>query len=376
MKIARLLFSCTLLSLLSVNSTNAESFRTVVLSGDATPGIAGSFSFSSTPMLNDAGHTAFLGSFTGTGVTSANNQGIFTEGAGSGFALIAREGDDAPGTGLGVNFDDLLRPVLTSNNGTTAFISSLNGTGVNSLNDRGIFSDGGGNGLALIAREGNAAPGTAPGVGFGFLGKPVLNNVGQTAFFASLRGTGITGANDHAIFSEGSGNGLTLVAREGDAAPGGAPQVFFGSLFVNPVLNTSGQTAFRAELTGAGINPSNDSGIYREGMAGGLLLVAREGDNAPGLGSGVQLGNFQNTVLNNNGQTAFSTQLLGTGITSTNDIGIYSDGGGNGLELIARAGNAAPGIGAGVNFSDFRSVVINGSGQTAFKRRSFWSRGR
>ncbi|MCH8839967.1 MAG: PEP-CTERM sorting domain-containing protein, partial [Planctomycetes bacterium] len=166
-----------------------------------------------------AGQTAFLGLLTGTGVDGTNNHGIWSEGGGAGLALVAREGDSAPGTPSGVNFRGFCCVRVLNGAGQTAFLGTLTGTGVTSSNDRGIWSEGGGAGLALVAREGDSAPGTPSGVNFrtfNIPNIPVLNGAGQTAFLGFLTGTGVDFTNDHGIWAEDLSGSLSLVARAGD----------------------------------------------------------------------------------------------------------------------------------------------------------------
>ncbi|MGI9428061.1 MAG: DUF7453 family protein, partial [Bythopirellula sp.] len=218
------------------------------------------------------------GTLRGTGVVQfTNDQGIWSERDGSGLTLVARTGDPAPGTAAGLTFSNLSVPVLNSS-GQTAFRGSLTGTGVDSTNDRGIWSEGAGSGLALVAREGSSAPGTAVGVNFRGLGDPLLNSGGQLAFTGRLTGIGVDSTNDSGIWSEGAGHGLTLVARAGEAAADTAAGVSFSTFFFAPVLNSSGQTAFFGSLTGTGVDFQNDGGIWAEDSAGNLQLIVREGD--------------------------------------------------------------------------------------------------
>jgi hypothetical protein len=340
----------------------------VARSGDNAPGTATGVNFSGlslSPVLNDAGQIAFASLLTGAEVTSANNDSIWSNGSGSGLTLVAREGSPAPGTGAGVNFSGFNPPVLNGA-GQIAFFGGLTGTGVSSANDAGIWSEGGGSGLALIAREGNNAPGTAAGVNFRSLTPIRLNGAGQTAFYGRLTGTDVTSANEFGIWSEGAGPGLALVARGGDAAPGTATGVNFAS-FGFPVLNGAGQIAFSGVLTGAGVTDENDRGIWSEGGGTGLALVAREGIQAPGLAAGVNFGALQDPVLNGAGQTAFTGFLTGEGVTSANRYSIWSEGGGSGLALVARTGQQAPGADPGAVFGNFGlNPVLNGEGQTAF----------
>src|SRR5690606_2482975 len=102
-------------------------------------------------------------------------------------------------------------------------------------------------------------------------------------------------------------------------APGTAAGVNFGDLsFAPPVLNGAGQIAFRGDLTGEGVTTANDRGIYSEGGGSGQTLVARTGSQAPGTAGGVNFRVFFNPVLNGAGQTAFLGDLTGEGVTGGN----------------------------------------------------------
>src|SRR5262249_3118000 len=123
--------------------------------------------------------------------------------------------------------------------------------------------------------------------------------------------------NDYGIWSDSSGT-LTLIAREGAQAPGTPDGVNFPGNFQdfgNPGLNDSGQTAFSAGLTGAGVDASNDNGIWATDRTGVLQLIVREGDVlevAPGQFRTVATAFFRPHDLfgtsegfNNLGQVAF-----------------------------------------------------------------------
>lgn len=324
------------------------------------------------PVLNDAGQTAFFANLFGPGVDAAggtNSDGIWSEGGGAGLALVARTGDPAPGTEAGVLFRSLSRAPLLNDAGQVAFSGGLGGPGVSASNDQGIWSEGAGAGLDLVAREGAAAPDTESGSVFAALTEPVLNGGGHTAFRAYLSGPNVSGGNDSGIWTQAGGAGLVLRVREGDAAPGLAAGVSFGSFDASfdPLLNDADQTAFRARLTGTGVDSSNDTSIWSDGGGGGLELVAREGDPAPGTESGVVFRTFQQPVLNGAGQTAFRALLAGPGVDPSNFGGIWSEGRGAGLELIARRGDPAPGAESGAVFLGFFEPHLNGAGQTIFR---------
>ncbi|WP_145285996.1 DUF7453 family protein [Pirellulimonas nuda] len=337
--------------------------------GPLGPGLGTGVHFSdldSAPVINSAGQTAFRGELIGVGVNGLNASGIWSEGGGSGLALVARKGNPAPGTTGAVSFGSFNTPVLNSG-GQTSFRGFLNGAGVTTADDRGIWSEGGGSGLALIAREGGQAPGTAAGVKFNSFNEPMLNGAGQTAFHGVISGPGMTRVNNLGIWSDGGGLGLALVARAGSQAPGMAAGVNFVNISI-PALNGAGQTAFVSGLTGTGVTSANDSSIWSEGVESGLAPVAREGSQAPGMIADVNFGDFTSSIpaLNDRGQTAFIGGLTGVEVTGANDTGIWSEGGGSGLALVARKGSHAPGTTAGVSFISFESPLLNSVGQTAF----------
>jgi hypothetical protein len=343
-------------------SEGTGALAVVARSGSNAPGVADGVSFSSLspwPALNAAGQTAFIASLIGPGVNSTNDSGIWSEGSGT-LALVARLGDQAPGAASGVNFNELFGPTL-NDAGQTAFYASLIGSGVSSLNNRGIWSEGSGT-LALVARSGSQAPGAGSGVNFNDFAGPAFNGTGQTAFYASLIGSGVDGTNDLGVWSGRSGM-VTLRARSGSQAPGMAEGVFFSS-FSAPALNSNGQTAFRATLTGSSVSGMNNQGIWSE-TSGALAPVVRSGSQAAGAANGVNYSAFDAPVLNDNGRTAFRATLTGSGVDGTNDQGIWSEGLGS-MALVAREGGHAPGTPSGVSFNDFTHPVLNAPGLVAF----------
>jgi hypothetical protein len=321
--------------------------------------------------LNDAGQVAFGASLTGSGVTSVNDSGIWF-GTPTNLTLAAREGDQAPGTPTGIQFAAVnLTPPALNNAGHVAFSGSLTGSGVNTSNDTAIWSSGTGL-LTLVAREGDPAAGTPPGVNFGGLARrPALNSVGQTAFIGDLVGAGVDAGNDTGMWRGNSGN-LTLLAREGSQVPGQPSGVIFTQIaFRSPMLNNTGQVAF---LEGGG---QADQNVWLE-TPGGFSLVASVGDQAPGMPPGINFTDIhQNSLrLNDLGQVVFLASTGGgaspipNGIWATDIDGV--------LQLVVRIGDSlevAPGdfrtisqlfiVDESPNFFGTRSA-FNNLGQIAF----------
>jgi hypothetical protein len=360
-----------------VASAHAAELRTVALTGKSAPGTADSVTFETFgtllhpqlqygyggAVLNDAGRVAFRANLTGSGVDSSNHQGIWSEGSGS-LGLVARTGSHAPGAPAGVNFstDAMLELFFPAFNdaGQTAFYAATTDGGL------GLWSEGSGS-LAAVARSGEQAPGTPAGVTYTFanlyelLDGPVLNNAGQTTFRSGLSGPGVTNANILGRWSEGLGS-LALVARRGSSMPG-LPAGVVNNGMEEAGLNDAGQSVFWAQLTGSGVNSSNDWSVWSEG-SGSLALVVREGSPAPGLPGVTFDGIFATGAINNAGQNLVTAGLS----NQPPPVGFGGDsvwmaGSGN-LTLIARRGTHAPGTPSGVNFEDFGGwSSLNEAGQ-------------
>jgi hypothetical protein len=352
-------------------SEGSGSLALVARAGDHAPGTPSGVYFHSTfgadasHLLNDIGQTMFHAGLTGSDLNygaGGNSEGIWLEESGS-VTLVARRGDQPPGTPAGVRFDSWLPyyPLL-NNAGHVAFKSQQHPS---SVNFQGVWSTASG-ALAPVALSGSQAPGAANGESFSDFTSLVLNDAGKTAFRALLSGTG------WGIWFEQS-SGLSLAARSGDQAhslPSGVS--YSGSPSERVALNNAGQLAFHATLAGAGINSTNNQAIW-SGAPGSFNVVVRTGDQAPGAPNGANFLAFQRDFqFNNAGQVAVLADLVGSGVNSSNDTGIWM-GDSGGLSLVAREGEQAPGTPSGITFqltsasSNLRSNPLsNDAGQTAF----------
>jgi hypothetical protein len=240
--------------------------------------------------VNNIGQIVFQTQVSGPGVNSSNDQGYWIDDGLGGQTLLIRERDQAPGLPTGVT----LTPGVAGFNdaGQTVVRGVLQGPGVNANNNLAVWSNAAGQGLQLLARKGDHAPGTPLDVLFDFISSSSeFNNAGQYAFQSSLRGASIDNENRSGIWSQGGGNGLQLVIREGDPAPGIADGAVFDdsrsemlgfpelpSITFNMSLNDAGQLAFDGSLRGAGVTSANNRGIWAQDRSGTLHLIARAGD--------------------------------------------------------------------------------------------------
>jgi hypothetical protein len=308
---------------------------------NVAPGAAGFYSMDSGYSLADDGTTAFrfdtnLGTAAFIGKPGA-------------VAPLAYRSMAAPGLAAGVTFDYVLDPVINPA-GTAAFWASLTGTGITADNDTSLWK-GTAAGIQRIVSEGDLVPAAGTGVRVGEIRTPDTrqspfgwNTSGQVAFSTTLAGTGITSANDKAVLA-GVPGALQVVTRDGVANG----HTFDLSARPWPLINRAGQVAFVATVTPTGTEDYLESlWLWTPGTGGGTRqLIAREGQQAPGLPAGVvfgsaDLGNpFFTCALNGPGQLAFTAYIAGPGISydAQNDMVLYLTTPSGELKLVGRTGS-------------------------------------
>lgn len=220
----------------------------------------------------------------------------------------------------------------------------------------------------VVARTGQAAPG---GGQFASLGTPVISPGGRVAFKATLSGV----INPSGLWSEGiSGmNNLALAARQGNLIPGVA-NTHIGSLAPatgTPIMNANGELAFIADIVGDQ-SVFGDHAILTHG-AGGLDAIAVPGQlvSLPCGGLGCQ--RWMTDIdqyyfaFNAAGQAVFHADIDGTGVNSDNDHLVLM-GDGSGVEVLLREGDAPPStIGVEYTGSDWHQPSLNDNGEALIR---------
>lgn len=340
-------------------------YQTVALTGQQAPGAPAGVTFAELAFghMNNSGQVTFTSWLAGPGVSPFVNDFANWAGSPGTLQMFARNGDPAPGLPAGVVFDTSGAAAWLGNDGNLAVRGRISGPGVTPADNRTIWS-GLANALSLVAREGDPAPGTDAGVVFAEGNMiPVINGGGKIAFTTTLSGTGVTASNNAGVWS-GTAGSLQLVARSGSAAPATPAGVNFGTFFENPVINGAGQVGIYGSLSGTGVTATNDTGLWI-GTVGSVQLIAREGDAAPETPAGVNLSSLRGPGINDAGQVAFGADLVGAVTTLTNS-GIWAGTPGS-IQLVVREGMAAPGTSAGVNFGNLSlTPVLNGAGEVIF----------
>ncbi|MBV9250816.1 MAG: hypothetical protein JO227_16390 [Acetobacteraceae bacterium] len=254
--------------------------------GDDVPG-GGTFAeFSEHPLpaLNASGHVAFTAHIAGGRAT----EGVFLEGS-DGLQVIALAGDDAPAvpTGVLVGFN---APALNDND-ELAFVATVR----RARDTLDVLYFWNGRRLQRIVAEGERL--LRIGGTMDKIGEPALNNSGVIAFPAAIfKGPALGG-----IFVAGSRN-LRLLVGAGEKAPNGAMILRFSE---RVAVDDEDEIAFGAYL---GANGETYEAVLRAGP-GGLTEVAREGTAAPGGGQYEGFGPWP--TAGPGGLTAFIAALAG-----------------------------------------------------------------
>ena len=352
-------------------------FRTIALNTEQAPGTASGVMIwgFDLPKISDNA-VAFSASLTGPGITDANKTTIYSTSPGA-LSLVARMGTQAPGYDPGVNFGSL--PTWTLGPGGNVVLSAaVSGPSLPAADSYALWSTASGP-IAPIIRSNTHPPVAPTGVVYSQFSRMAVDRTGTASFIGIVSGPGVNIGNDYGVWCT-DGTTTQLLAREGDAAPGTDAGVVFGHFVTTSPLaslgrNRIGQTIMNGMLLGPGVTSSNNSGLWI-GTPGSLSLAARAGSAAPGVGPGVNFGSFGVTDsdivagLNDTGQIAFTGRLTGNGVTSSNNFGVWA-GLPDSLSLVARTGAQAPGMSPGVNFLNLHSsqakpVLIDSLGHVAF----------
>ncbi|MEK6642630.1 MAG: thrombospondin type 3 repeat-containing protein [Planctomycetota bacterium] len=295
---------------------NAAGTVVRVAIGDSAAGVPAGTEFNGvgTPAMNSSADVAFLGTLKQGvgGVTVGDDSGIWCRTAGGPMRMIAREGDVIPNVPVGsgwpvgfVNYGGYFSNPIINAGGQVAFSVNLNYATL------ALFSES--NTMApprVVAYAGQLAPGLG-NVTFANFPSYTINNDGNLAFNAILAGPGVTpNVNDNSTWVE-DGGALHMIARTGDAAPGGGHYM----LLYPPALSGQGEVAYCGYLISGidGVDSTNDVAIYKYTTPGGTVeLVARDGMAAPGMPAGVTFAlPVNNPSINDAGQVAFYSLLIG-----------------------------------------------------------------
>jgi len=356
----------------------------VAYKGESTGTSNATFSTFGNPAVNAQDGAAFEATLTGTGLTTANDLGIFADDNTGTLQLVAQTGqaDLLTNTGTGTaTFVSMGNP-LYNNNEAVAFGGQLKVVAgeATAATEMGVWCNSTGS-LTLVAREGSPAPNTTPGTtlstfsAFDSLG---LSDVGTVivATLAANTTAGVTTASNLGIWEGTTPANLALQLRTGQVVGGKtistltylSLQTLVGGQTRNFASN-SGDLVLGATFTNKTTGIVEVAGISN--FTGGTASVVASTDDTaipvPGV-TGATYSAFSSPIINTNDNVAFEATLatLSGVVTTTTNAGIWADDNTGTLQLVARSGNnVAPGTTA--DFVTLSDPVYNNNEAVAFK---------
>ena len=269
------------------------------------------------------------------------------------YREVARAGDPVPGLGAGFTFAEFLVSRL-DDAGRVVFSAIIDGPGIGPfdffINSVLIEASPEGD-LTLLARSGDPVPGTS----FEYLPvvateQALLTQAGTTVFVPIVSPIGGGVAQSPFVLAFGD-QGVAIVVGAGDDAPG----FTVGTTIVEidqRHLTVAGDDAliFTARIAGPGVNEDNDTVLYRLGPDGAASIIAREGDDIPGLPAGTNTYSLERlgVVSNRSGDLALVDQARRPNSAVEDRIIIGPDGA-DGFTTIHRSFDPLPNAPSGTN---------------------------
>ena len=265
-------------------------------------------------------------------------------------ALIVKVGDPAPGL-PGLTIKTMLDPLIEEG-GSTAFLATLKGPGVSTAND-GVIVRYSYDVLEILAREGDIAPDTQGAVWKSFKNISDGGHGTDIAFNATLLiGSGtpaVTAANDLGAWVISDGPLVTKIVQEGTSV-GGLPE---GETIKSYsfMVSSAGTKGHGNGFVGGEVSFPAVTSAGRKVLMGQYpaQVTLQAGDE---LESGEQIASF-GLDLSGCMLTKFKTGI--GGVTPANATAIYSG------SILARTGAIATGV-ANATYSALKNPVFGGAG--------------
>ena len=346
---------------------------------DLIPGkrVASSSSTFFGPSLTENGQVASLALIYDDVPTSESDSGLLLSDPSSGTSeFVTRSGESISDLGgLTVRSVDHF---AINNHGQVVLSAHVSET-VDASVTRHTILRGGPTSLTTVVIEGAPFSALGPDVTISpeISLRPAFNDRGQTAFPASLLGGDFESVNNSALFTEGGGAAIELIARSGTRVTDGDRTITIRHIRdSSPLINSQGQVLFQASFEVDNAILSDPFGFFRHDPGAGLQLVFNPEDPLPNVEDGVTLfrspARLSEFSINSRGQTAFFHRLSdGTSAIFAQDLA-------GELQLIARTGQL-------INVSDdplnpqLRGITslefIGGTGNEDGRRSAFNDRG-
>jgi hypothetical protein len=335
------------------------SLNQVAIEGALTPGVSGGVfpSFSGTRIVgSDNGRLAF----TQTLSLSGSPVGLWMLDGGD-LGLFAYTGRVSPTVPAGLwNLNFITWPPAMTQDGTLALVTGFT---VGSTNYLGMFQGNTSSNTMCSRTEPNTSID-----GFTSFGSPQMNSAHEFSVPAAYRNAGGTRSG---VFT-GPCSGLTQTVIQQQLVPAyvGLPA---GILFVSPTnlgLSDSA-TTFVTTISGSGVNAGNDTAIW-SAQTGIYTLVAREGDQVPGLPPGCFYADFKNgslvgPIVSASGHIAWAGNIFGASTSAGTNRVVMQRGTDGIVRVVTRTGDTPPDFPGTTTITALGSgLAMNSSGQLCF----------
>ena len=196
--------------LASCRLMQASEIKVITAAGDLAPNLGMPFRSLSAPVINTHGNVAFYGQ-----VSLSQNDGIWQYRPGLGLTSVATVGDPAPGLGPHAVFESFFSVGNGGNNRTSNL--SLTDSGRSafaaaSSAGRALWALNPDGSLTLIAKDGDSAPGTTYDFAMIANRVPAVNERGDIAFHSR---TTASGTRNGAVHQYSAATGaINFVARD------------------------------------------------------------------------------------------------------------------------------------------------------------------
>ena len=224
--------------------------------------------------------------------------------------------------------------------------------------------------IVQVAHVGEPVPGVA-GATFYYFYPPGIDGAGNVLLTAWMVGPGIDYSNDGSLWY-GPPGAIQMLAREGDQAPGMAPGVVYVDVTPLAVVSETGLIAFAAYVAGPGIVAYENDGVLYCGYPGEFQKVMQTGEPVPEIGADVYLDGMYapGAFMSDNGTLCIGADICGPELDS--HARAYWVGPPENLELVIWHGMPAPGCPTcdpAVILAWASWISCNDVGQVAFNGR-------
>ncbi len=230
-------------------------------------------------VMNSSGTVLFEGHMEGGGIRAFENAGLWTFTADRGTELLVQENDPTSGGPAGRFYSEPLFPA-TNDRGDIAFrASSRYDDDGNSREDATVWKSAHSTGFIPLATSGEQAAGCDLGTDFrGAMTDVLINEQGHVYFHSRVEGPGVDTSNDDGVWRASGPSDLVLVVLEGVQVPdlymGAISEVID---YQDMMANARGQVVIPIRLSGPGIGTPNELGHWSFSEQGGLKQVIRAG---------------------------------------------------------------------------------------------------